>query len=258
MNINMVYGLEIEAEVSDALYDDYAVCEYHSAEEFDMGDVFCCEEDSSIEPTEFNQGVEFISKPREYDEKTLESDLNLFLERTDNLKKVRFNYSTGCHIHLSFTCDLDNGDSEIINFKESQIKVKGKYMDLETNLELDFLKDVNSHILENAKGILSKDGFELFKDQFYRHYAQRNHTSFNEGKYRSWFLRNSRKAHIEFRSFNLRGVENSTEFKLLIISTLRILKNRFSNYFKENLKERKVIFEIDLDKETEEDFENEN
>jgi hypothetical protein len=200
--VKILFGIEVEAEINTNKMR-VVNASYHSREvgfPYTLGQYFKTEGDGSLRLKKFHKSgmtTEIITqKPQDvanYKE-VIQDFKNAIIEKskTPNLSDVlNFNDTTGCHIHLSLMSD------------------KGLLLPFKMASPKEFVK-FNKRLLKEVKTQMPHI-YGKFSRSFYRSYALKRITE--ENRYCCWNYSLNEINRLEFRSFNLRGVDNWEDFE---------------------------------------------
>ncbi len=212
-----VYGLEFETEVSSDVSS--IINQYYMSRDNWASKYWRVDSDGSLEAKKWDYGHcwELVSKPFMKDElNAVLYDLHNIFEGMELSECINLNDTCGAHIHVSY-CETDEDEilevtgleidcldenlDDFISFTEwgKRFCIKGKTV--EPKLTMDAVRSIRKETLS----FLPKKA----ADRYFRYYAREiREGNIQQGftqKYTEWNIIN--KNHLEFRSFNLEGIE---------------------------------------------------
>lgn len=257
----IVSGIELETEYNADLLGHIHRSSYHgyrnheTPKHYDDLKNFACENDGSLESTTFENGdtVEIISRPFELKKarkilkafqnatfKRISQKLNISIEDASKyeLNEIfSFNISTGSHVHYSLYRITDTP-------KTKRFYTRGMFSKFEHAEPLPFKAiaqprfyiDLNNKVIEKVKQHAPKC-FNKFKRGFYREYAREiseHQTTHNISAIRtmSHNLSVDGFEHVEFRSFNLRGVQTWSDLFNMFDALISAFYEHFNDAYK--------------------------
>lgn len=233
-------GIEIETEYNVSKLN-LEIGEYHTSciSDYYFGHYFHVENDGSLYTShKFKYGsmAEFVSAPFDINdwEKVIDDFKNSVIEDsgTNKLDDVLyFNNSCGAHIHIS-VLTIREGMKKIVG---DRVKVTaencGDYVPFKIVSHRALLK-INRRILKDIKREMP-NVYESISKRFYRGHASEEIDEYD--KYSTWNYRPKEQGRLEFRSFNLSGVENWTDFKKIYGIVFHAIKAEFAILMRKKL-----------------------
>jgi len=207
MRKRIILGLEIECVLNREIHNNLKIGEYHNGRFFNK--YFTAERDGSINNNGFFNiplCVEFVSNKLK-SKKTFNNAIELFIKDISKnglypLKEViAFNDSCGCHFHIG------------LNQENKKYYTHIDFKILKEMRNLFFKKIRYSNINEDTKNRILKHYFrdfskELRKENYINGHVSRT-TEFN-------ILSDQNGRGLEWRSFNLNGVDSWQDFKAIL------------------------------------------
>jgi len=260
--VTFVCGVELELEYDSDLLGGISLRSYHSNEASPFGNSFIAEEDGSLYPNTFRRGqtAEIISFPFEIDEwrrvltdfknevEKRVAETNSFFpegERKDfsklELKDVlSFNNTTGAHLHVSFLKRSKNKAKKYsVTYKGRHFVYDAEPFPIKKVGTLRFLMSIVRSVLKRVEVELP-NVYPFFRKRFFRDHSRRNRTFCNnEERSLCWNFQDEKVEHLEFRSFNLSGVETWADF----FKMYEILFDELKKAFEKELSKREKFFE---------------
>lgn len=272
--IDFIIGVEIELEYNGK-YFRLEPSSYHSRRAKSFGKRFLMESDGSLHAEKFILGrtVEIISKPfainkykkfiKSFKRKTYtliqtniqrsgkqfkelsykeRAEEREALEKTQPLKEIyNFNKTTGTHIHIT---PLIKNDKEIldIDYSGRMYHFRGRHIALRKMIDIKTIEEFRNKLWENIKKELPEI-YKHFIAQYNRRYAQITERVDYNNRYNEFNLSCMHNYHLEFRSFNLNGVQTWEElykmFEILTKTIKEVLGKKLKK--KECLKDKIII-----------------
>lgn len=254
--ITFVCGIELELEYNPEILGYIEQGGYHQENSPAFGEYFVAESDGSLDTEKFRDGrtAEIISFPFEIN--NWKNVLNGFKDEVERKAKlvnyrvnlsdlelkdyICFNNTTGAHLHISFLRKNSSKKKPYsVVYKSKPFAFDATPFYILNVGTIHFLNEITNSIFKRVKKELP-EVYPKFRERFFRDYAKKNR-DFNPHSARNscWNLTLNNKEQIEFRSFNLSGVETWDQ----LFKMYEILFDEFKRVFQKELSGTKKFVE---------------
>ncbi len=252
--VDFIVGVEIEALYNSQKLRNIRISDYHSMDSYKLNKNFYCERDASLR-NDKSYGwdtAEFISNPflaSNYEDiiKSFEQTMKRKSRTTDLKEILHFNKSMGAHVHIT-PLFVKNKNKIDVNYKRNhQDYNRRKKIIFSEIMNDDFAKRFRTLLRKKVKPILGPD-YAKWSRHLNRSYAKVRPISECKSQRRSeWNFSSSSKNRLEYRSFNLLGVDTWEKFNLMYKAFFEALQEVFDDeldYNKPFHKEKKFSFKV--------------
>lgn len=257
--VQLVVGLEVECEYNKE-YLHLSKDSYHGDGYSTLGKYFCIERDGSLQSSKFEESdtAEIISRPFKAEKAgevltSFQQEILKLAGKEVELDKVlNFNSTAGCHLNFSAYLQQDRSkplEPIIITHRAGNLQISHiKDLKISRLATFNFCRGISRQLHKNVAEKMGTVFYVRWQKQFHRGYAKAI-TKENFGRDRLYEYNVGHDNRIEFRSFNLFGVETWGQFHQLIGIAIETIQEAIAGELEEKmpfLKEEEEIIEIQL------------